>query len=82
MPRGDSCGHRGAASYQFRWVGNAWGGPVDAAERFSLAHTIAEEVVDFSGKEEGHPEDRGLNLTEFVSRTLYHSNVSHPLHVI
>jgi len=46
-------------------VGIARGGSIDAAERFSLANTIAEEVVDFPGKEEGHFEDRGLNLTEF-----------------
>lgn len=66
MPRWDSCWHRGTSSRQFRWVGIARGGSIDAAERFSLANTIAEEVVDFPGKEEGHFEDRGLNLTEFV----------------
>jgi hypothetical protein len=63
----DSYWPRGTSSRQFRWVGTAWrGGPTDDSERFSLANTTAEEVVDFPGKEEGHFEDRGLNLTEFV----------------
>lgn len=65
VPRWDSCWRRGTSNCQFRWVGTAWGGPVDAAEHISLANTIAKEVVDFSGKEEGHTEDRRLNLTEF-----------------
>jgi hypothetical protein len=66
MPFWDNDRRRGASNREFGWVGTGWGGgPIDAAERLSTANST-EEVIGFQGKEEGHGEDGGLNLTEFV----------------